>query len=69
MDKLVPFLALGGLILFVVVLNLGLIAAMRRKPGLWEGGLKALSAARSARQKQEADLDELHRRVADIENK
>ena len=73
MDKLTPFLCLGALVLFVVVINLGLITALRRKPGATEDpllrSLKAASVGRKARQKQEADLDELHRRVEDLQKK
>lgn len=66
MDRLIPILALGGLLLFIFVLSLELLAAYRRKPNLWDSGLNALSGPRKAREKQDADLDELHRRVADI---
>ncbi|MBI3361277.1 MAG: hypothetical protein HY023_09220 [Chloroflexi bacterium] len=70
MDKLLPFLAVGALILFVVVLNLSLIAWARRKSGPADDalsrGINAASAARKAREKQEADLNELHRRVSGL---
>lgn len=73
MERLLPFLAVGLLILFVVALNLSLIAWMRRKPGphhdALSRGINALSADRKAREKQTADLDELHRRVSDLQKK
>jgi hypothetical protein len=73
-DDLVGWLALGALILFVVIINVGLITALRRKPGAPEGGwarsLKAFtrapSAGREAQDRQAADLAELHQRVAKL---
>jgi hypothetical protein len=71
-DNWTGWLALGVLVLFVLILNLGLITALRRKPGEredgWTRGLKLLTraprAGQAARDKQAADLDELHRRVS-----
>jgi hypothetical protein len=68
----VGWLALGALLLFVVLLNLSLLTALRRKPGQrddgWTRGLKQIlrapTAGRAARDQQAADLDELHQRVA-----
>jgi hypothetical protein len=62
------WLAVGLLVLFIVFLNVGLIVALRRKPGapgdVWSRGLRAMTAGREAHEKQEHDLDELRRRVA-----
>ena len=62
--------ALTAIIIFIVLLNVGLISALRRRSGS-EGGvlansLRALSEARQAGDRQKTDLDELHRRVAEL---
>jgi hypothetical protein len=63
--------ALAAVIIFVLLLNYGLISALRRKPGAGEGALsrslRAVSDARRAHDQQRADLDELHRRVAELD--
>jgi hypothetical protein len=65
--------ALAGLAIFIVLLNVGLISlisALRHKPddrgGLLGRSLNAVSGARRADDRQKADLDELHRRVAEL---
>ncbi len=61
--------ALAALIIFIVLLNVGLITALRRKPGspgALERSLRAMSESRRAGDRQKADLDELHRRVAEL---
>ncbi len=74
MDNPLAWVLLGALVLFVVVINVGLLSALRRKPGEtddgWARGLKlvmrAPQASRAARAKQAADLNELHERVQNL---
>ena len=69
MDNPWAWAALAAIILFVVLLNLSLLSALRRKPGrpgALERGLQAISAVRQASGRQQADLDELRRRVAEL---
>ena len=65
------WLALGCLGVLVVGLNLGLISALRGRRsagGDAAGALqRAFRASPEARKKQEADLDELHRRVSQLQ--
>ncbi len=67
MNNWLVWVCLGGLVLFILGLNFSLITALRRKDGVagevWSRFLKSSSAGRAAREKQQADLDELHRRV------
>ena len=70
MDNPWAWLIVGALVVFVGLLNVSLITALRRKPGssgnVWTRSLRAMTAGREAQEKQEQDLDELRRRVAEL---
>ncbi len=69
MREILPYLCLGGLILFVVGLFASLLIPAEEWRRRGEVFSKALTSGQKGRQQQDADLDELRRRVADLETK
>jgi len=64
-----PLIAIGLIAAIVLVSAAALISALRRRPGQGQSWVKAFSGAREQQRQQAAQMDELHRAVADLSAK